>query len=259
MKSFEIVFLNYFLLLISERIFGNNIEASNETLLSSAGEVDKFPSNYMFSYRSPMQSVNYLNYRVQYGLRYSPNRNLKIKNSEEESFLDTIPKPVKVEEIENEIEESSSVESEILSTQNDLENDEEILSNSTYVDVVESELNATAATDNHSHHIMKPNNRVEYALDFLAERLKRLIFFSSDINQPGNSKLSPHLSTIGRFLSLFNTLKFESFPCVTGRRPLRQLSGTCYNELECLQLGGIVLDRCANGLGVCCVCKRFLV
>jgi hypothetical protein len=251
MKSFEFVFLNHFILLIiSVRIFGDNFEASNET---SVVVVNEAPNNYMFSYKSPMQSANYLNYRVQYGLRYFPKKNLKIKNSEEKensTFHDK--KPVEIEEeIKSEEVQSASFESEIFSNPNDgVENNFEETS-STLADV---ELNVT---DNNSHHIMKPNNRVEYALDFLAERLKRLIFFG---NQPGsNQQLSPHLSSIGRFLGLFNKLRFESFPCVSGRRPLRQLSGTCYNELECIHLGGIVLDRCANGLGVCCICKKIII
>ncbi|CAO1411408.1 unnamed protein product [Diamesa hyperborea] len=108
--------------------------------------------------------------------------------------------------------------------------------------------------DETRNHIMKPSNKFANALNFLAARLKKLLYYSTDKNRI-ESKISPQLSSLGRFLNLFTIIKFDNVPCTTARKPLRQLSGTCYHEIECLQLGGIAVDRCAKGFGVCCVFK----
>lgn len=58
-----------------------------------------------------------------------------------------------------------------------------------------------------------------------------------------------------RFLNLFNIVRFPNEPCATSNKSLRQLNGTCYHQLECEQLGGVGIENCANGFGVCCICK----
>lgn len=121
--------------------------------------------------------------------------------------------------------------------------------NNDHIEVTEQDTDET-----NSHHIMKPNNRVEHALDFLANRMKNLMFLSNDQNRV-EPNISPHLLSLGKFLNLFSMIRVDSFPCATGRRPLRQLYGSCLNEAECINMGGISMDRCANGFGVCCICK----
>ena len=36
-------------------------------------------------------------------------------------------------------------------------------------------------------------------------------------------------------------------------------NGTCYTEDECDSRGGSASGSCAEGYGVCCVCKYFLI
>uniref|UniRef100_A0A1B0DLX8 Uncharacterized protein n=1 Tax=Phlebotomus papatasi TaxID=29031 RepID=A0A1B0DLX8_PHLPP len=48
-------------------------------------------------------------------------------------------------------------------------------------------------------------------------------------------------------------MRFPNEPCATSNKSLRQLNGTCYHQLECEQLGGVGIENCANGFGVCCI------
>lgn len=222
--------------------------------------------NYEYLYKMNGQSANYLNYRAVYGLRYkqtqkpmknhTSNYNL-IVNDKESEPTETISNEVisahddeAQSSFNDSIAASSSVESEILATHVEAaESSGALLGqnyNATYV--------VEPAVDESRNHIMRPNNRVEYALDFLAERLKKLLYHSMDKTRP-ESKISPHLSSLGRFLQLFTLIQLDSVPCLSAKRPLRQLSGTCYSENDCLHMGGIAVDRCANNFGVCCVCK----
>lgn len=59
-----------------------------------------------------------------------------------------------------------------------------------------------------------------------------------------------------RFLNVFNVIKFENSPCTSTQEGLTEMSGICYHDYQCTQLGGASIDECADGLGVCCVCKR---
>lgn len=234
----------------------------DETLILAPNE-NALNNNYMYLYKTSDQQENYLNYRAVYGLRYRPTKK-SFKNepsnynivTEESQFNGSIL---------SEVNSANETETENLNTysaSSDVES--EIQSYSETSSVTESSLrlptrnltleNMELAVDESRNHIMRPNNRVEHALDFLAERLKKLMYYSADKTRP-ESKLLPHLSSLGRFLNLFSLIKFENIPCVTAHKPLRQLSGTCYNEVECFNLGGIAVDRCANGFGVCCVCE----
>jgi hypothetical protein len=99
-------------------------------------------------------------------------------------------------------------------------------------------------------HGMK-TSRVERALEFIAGRLKKLLQISLNIKN-GDVFEAP---TFGRFLNIFNVIKFDNAQCSTTAKPLRQLNGICYRKDECAQLGGSQIDTCANGFGVCCACE----
>lgn len=211
--------------------------------------------SFMYVYKSDGHPQNYLNYRAVYGLRYSPSR--KLSPTSEVVAPQDVEQPSQPsnDSISSEVNSASETETENV-------NDEDASSS------VESETAAHAnftfgivepAVDESRNHIMRPNNRVEYALDFLAARLKKLLYYSGDASRP-ESKVSPHLTSLGKLLNLFSLIRFENVPCLTAQKPLRQLSGTCYNEMECANLGGLAVDRCASGFGVCCVCEfRLLI
>lgn len=243
---------------------------------TDVNEIDFSPKrDYLFdNYNKPYDVFpsNYLNYRDMYGLRYSPKRKfLKLgidhnemntnnysindANNDNDFIVTTIPASIESEAIspllgENVMESSTlqSLKEKVAQNSNE---------NSSNIDDIETPKQEADETKN--QHIMKPDNRVEHALNFLANRMKNLIYYGNDQKIHG-SKAAPHLLTLGKFLNLFSTIRFDNIPCITGRKPMRQLSGTCLNEVECVNLGGISMDRCANGFGVCCVCEyRFFL
>lgn len=203
---------------------------------------------------------NYLNYRDVYGIRYIPSDKKITKN------------PIDNEINDKDASNGSKTEEEHLLTSIESENtsnfmSSEILSNSIesttvqginftlnnfFDDEYEPEIEGT-----NSHHIMnmKPNNRYEHALNFLASRMKSLLYYSNDHTRPESQMVPPHLISLGKILNLFSKIRFDNGPCVAGQKPMRQLSGSCMNEAECLNFGGISMNRCANGLGACCICE----
>lgn len=243
-------------LFLISRVF---ISAAVETIDEESSNDNLLSNDFEYLYKLNGQPVNYLNYRAVYGLRYiptkkpikaHPNNVVEEFVAEKSTFNVTIPTQVDevISTIENDDEEfaSSDVESEIAVAST--ESVEKLTPHNFTNEIVEP------VVDESRNHVMRPNNKVEHALGFLAGRLKTLLYHSVDPSRP-ESKISPPLSSLGKFLQLFNLIKFDNIPCVTAYKPLRQLGGTCYTEVECLHLGGIAVDRCANGFGVCCVCE----
>ncbi|XP_055618232.1 uncharacterized protein LOC129763317 [Toxorhynchites rutilus septentrionalis] len=110
----------------------------------------------------------------------------------------------------------------------------------------------TAAPDNATSHIMRPPTRVENAFQLLSERLGKLFLYSSVPNSTESGVLENLKSPLTIF-SVFNVIKFENAPCAARRDQHTSLQGICYHETECSQLGGVPVDLCAIGFGVCCV------
>ena len=55
-------------------------------------------------------------------------------------------------------------------------------------------------------------------------------------------------------VAIFQVVKFPNVPCeVSGGNK----NGTCYTSEECSDRGGVSDGSCADGYGVCCVCKYF--
>lgn len=232
---------------------------------------------------------SYLNYKDAYGIRYIPKKDTNLNNIIENNssehnddepsalvsndiHLDEVISANEANNDDSDIEETNeqyTVAEHIESENEKLFNDTTINHESPLVVVSKEpivQMFPNLAFSNNSlqnaeemvkdetrNHIMKPSNNFANALNFLAARLKKLLYYSTDKDRI-ESKISPQLSSLGRFLNLFTIIKFDNVPCITARKPLRQLSGTCYHELECLQLGGMAVDRCAKGFGVCCVC-----
>lgn len=240
---------------------------------SEFNEVYFHPKEYSYKIErtKPSDGVkNYINYRDVYGIRYSPQKKEISKNKSETSdnfLITTIPASIESEGIsplssESVIMESTTFHSPKQQLDNKEDDEEEEYeanavhnggsngNNNDDFKITEQDVGET-----NTHHIMKPNNRVEHALDFLANRMKNLMYISNDHNRIAEPNVSPHLLSLGKFLNLFSLIRVDSVPCMSGRRPLRQLYGSCLNEAECVNLGGISMDRCANGFGVCCICK----
>merc|ERR1712223_1812745 len=72
-----------------------------------------------------------------------------------------------------------------------------------------------------------------------------LLFISIHVNaDDGDSE-----NRNGKFLSMFEIVKFENDPCTTGGNK----NGTCYTSQECEDKGGKKDGDCAKGYGVCCL------
>lgn len=93
--------------------------------------------------------------------------------------------------------------------------------------------------------IMNPS-RVQMAIDYVKNRLQQLFQFRRYDLSHSNEK---------RFLNVFSLIKFQNYPCSTSNSLMTQLNGTCYHGIECNQLGGVAVGKCADGFGVCCICK----
>lgn len=97
-----------------------------------------------------------------------------------------------------------------------------------------------------------PNNSsspLRNTLNSIRERVKQWFYPGTAVNAP--------LISGQRFLSVFNVFKFDNSPCSSTQEGMTGMSGICYPDYQCSELGGISIDQCADGLGVCCICKIF--
>lgn len=81
-------------------------------------------------------------------------------------------------------------------------------------------------------------------LDYIGAKIKQFFTYGLQFSLPSSQQGGP------RFLNLFNVIKFDNIPCVSS-----EMSGTCYHDEECRKMGGVAVDRCADGFGVCCACQ----
>lgn len=85
-------------------------------------------------------------------------------------------------------------------------------------------------------------------IDYIGDKIKQIFTYGLQLSLPLPQQGGP------RFLNLFNVIKFENTPCTSSETMLSEMSGTCYHDEECRDMGGIVIDNCADGFGVCCAC-----
>lgn len=57
-----------------------------------------------------------------------------------------------------------------------------------------------------------------------------------------------------KFFGLFTVIEFPNSRCQVNSA-LSEYEGTCYHRRECESLNGTSVGECAEGYGVCCVCK----
>jgi hypothetical protein len=74
------------------------------------------------------------------------------------------------------------------------------------------------------------------------------------IESPSMSHMAPRHDMYARsvsVLSLFTIVQFQNQGCAASSGD----NGTCVTSAECSDRGGVASGPCANGYGVCCVCK----
>lgn len=88
---------------------------------------------------------------------------------------------------------------------------------------------------------------IKNTLNLIKKRIKQWLALGTNYNAS--------LVDGQRFLNVFNVIKFENGPCTSTQEGLAKMTGICYQDYQCSELGGISIDSCADGLGVCCICK----
>lgn len=106
---------------------------------------------------------------------------------------------------------------------------------------------AAASPKTISSHSQK-SSALRDTLNLIRKRFKQWLTFGADEKPPFNNSQ--------RFLSVFNVIKFENSPCASAEEGLAEMTGICYHDYQCEQMGGTAIDECADGLGVCCVCTH---
>lgn len=226
---------------------------------------------------SKEQRYLYLNYKEAYGLRFDPKKIYKrqpISNesSTELSWNNQPEGEVTVSTIgfgdiqtvsispENGISETTTIASPSssvisITTQNTVIDDkvsstENTRANTQPVLAFTSLLNRVNASNRQNTTTVQQPQRpstLRDTLHLIRKRLKQWLSFGTD----------PKASLINgqRFLNVFNVIKFENSPCTSTQEGLTEMSGICYHDYQCTEMGGSSIDGCADGLGVCCVCK----
>lgn len=79
---------------------------------------------------------------------------------------------------------------------------------------------------------------------------------SKFLEEPWRAFKNKTMKFANKFLSLFTIIEFPNSRCqATSASSVYE--GTCYHGTECETLNGTAIGQCANGYGVCCVCKCF--
>lgn len=196
----------------------------------------------------------YINYQKAYGIRYDPRkikRSFVFKDSEDDQ-LTTTETFDEITTITNDIQEDNQgdgiyeTEDNFLSStfQNYTNWPTNINETDDFVEEPHFYNGYPSNITNHPFPNTAKPSKIETALQHLNTKIKNLF----SVNANPNTQ---------RFLNVFNIIKFDNVPCASSNPPLTQLNGTCYHKFECDQLGGIAVDACAGGFGVCCVCKLF--
>lgn len=102
-----------------------------------------------------------------------------------------------------------------------------------------------------STQIVQPISSIRETLNLIRRRVKQWFTSGIDLNAP--------IINGQRFLNVFNIIKFENSECTSTQEMLDEMTGTCYHDYQCTEMGGTSIGECADGLGVCCICESSLL
>lgn len=237
-------------------------------------ETDK---TYATRLHSKARSYLYLNYKEAYGIRFVPKKiDRKAQSNDNDSSWNIMPtESVDITTTSINLDDmptmsnlptnttadvttisiptssevsvttpNATVDDKVSSTESTRPYKQQILSFTTLRNkvIASKQPNATDIQQAEKHSALKET------LKLIRKRIKQWISFGTD------SKAS--ILNGQRFLNVFNVIKFENNPCTSTQEGLTEMSGICYHDYQCTQLGGSSIDECADGLGVCCVCRK---
>lgn len=228
------------------------------------------------------RSYLYLNYKEAYGLRFDPKKIHKKRQSNSSNddqsmggdvsdVILTPPLEMPITTMASDYMQTISSSTEIVSNitiASPSSSDVSITTTSSKVSSTEgtrpskqpvlafsSLLNWNSATKRQNATTMiqqsKPPSSLKETLLLIRKRLKQWLALGTDTKSS--------LVNGQRFLNVFNVIKFENGPCTSTQEGLTEMSGICYQDFQCTEMGGSSIDECADGLGVCCVCKRIFI
>lgn len=212
---------------------------------------------------SKERSYLYLNYKEAYGLRFVPKNvhRKRVSNDSSDAATTLASEPTTGYDATT-VSESSSTESTITIASPS--------SSEVAITTMSSSDNMASTTESKRQPILafasllsrvdgtKPHNETTTKLS--SSSLKdTLMLIRKRLKQWFSFGLDPKASLVNgqRFLNVFNVIKFDNGPCTSTQEGLAEMSGVCYHDYQCTQLGGSAIDECADGLGVCCICKTF--
>ncbi|XP_031617542.1 uncharacterized protein LOC116337263 [Contarinia nasturtii] len=239
--------------------------------------------------QSNTRNYMYLNYKETYGLRFDPKKIQKKRQSNDSngdtsdipssSTSSSLSPPTEVTITTVSTDEMQTVSENILNTTTTIASP-----SSTDVSITPSSTTTTSSTQSamiydkvSSTESTRPNRRQVLAFSSLLNRnsaskrqnttviqrpkpstLKETLqILRNKLKQWLKLGTDPKASLLNgqRFLNVFNVIKFENNPCTSTQEGLTEMSGICYQDFQCTQMGGVSIDECADGLGVCCVFK----
>lgn len=74
------------------------------------------------------------------------------------------------------------------------------------------------------------------------------------LEEPLQALKNKTMKFANKFFSLFTVIEFPNSRCQANSAS-SDYEGTCYTRVECDKLNGTAIGECANGYGVCCICK----
>lgn len=162
------------------------------------------------------------------------------------SYVQKIPKPNIKHQIENSRYEEISTEK----TQQDplTENINNLLKNYLY-ELYNKKYNSTTSTST----ISPPtsSSELEHFPHYGDSSSAETKFFNKNIWLANKKK---KINKFKKLFSLFTIVQFNNTQCMATSNAGSYL-GLCFTDGECDDLGGTGVGDCANGYGVCCVCK----
>lgn len=208
----------------------------------------------------------YLNYKETYGIRYEPSGNgnrfsLPQMEAPNETNVDSeietwqppdVPPPMTSEVPDTSETISTEANASEITTERIAETEptESATSQTTSKrpTIPFSALNQKTSNQikNNGTQMVRPISSIRETLNLIRKRVKQWFTSGIDLNAP--------LINGQRFLNVFNIIKFENSACTSTQQMLEEMTGTCYHDYQCTEMGGTAIGECADGLGVCCIC-----
>lgn len=210
----------------------------------------------------------YLNYKEAYGIRYEPSARTDENEQSLPQMAATMESNAANEVTATQLEPSPTINTFEVSVSNDsmdatdttTECDPESTTDKIASDSIAQTSNKRPAIaftalnqrkssiklKNNSTQSVQPMSSIRDTLNLIRKRVKQWFTSGIDLNAP--------LVNGQRFLNVFNIIKFENSECTSTHEMLDEMTGTCYHDYQCTDMGGTSIGECADGLGVCCIC-----